>query len=58
MSEAGDIKYSPDGMQVAIRTIHDYPTMRWNVATAAAGARNASDEEVADWLDNPSEPGE
>lgn len=54
----GTILYAPEGNQVAIRTIHDHPLMRWNVATTAAGARNATDEEVADWLDTPPEPEE
>lgn len=54
----GHILYSTDGQQVAIRTIHDHPQMRWNVATSVAGARNASDDEVADWLDTPPEPSE
>lgn len=43
------IRISPDGQQVAIRTIFDEPAMRWNIATAPAGARNGTDDDVADW---------
>lgn len=48
---AGALKFEPTAKQVAIRTIHDFPGMQWCVATASAGARHASDEEVADWDD-------
>lgn len=53
MSEypVGHIKHDPTLNQIAIRTIHDFPSMRWCVATATAGARNAGDDEVAEWDD-------
>lgn len=49
--QPGHVKHEPATQQVAIRTIHDFPGMQWCVATASAGARHASDEEVADWDD-------
>ncbi|HOW93258.1 MAG: hypothetical protein QG655_2576 [Actinomycetota bacterium] len=53
---AGHLKHEPETNQVAIRTIHDHPQMRWNVATSAAGARNATDEDVEGWDDLTPEP--
>lgn len=47
----GHLKHEPETNQIAIRTIHDHPQMKWCVATSTAGARNAGDDEVADWDD-------
>jgi hypothetical protein len=47
----GHVKHDPETHQIAIRTIHDHPSMEWSVSTAAAGARHANTSEVQDWDD-------
>lgn len=49
--QTGHIKYEPETRQVAIRSIHDNSSMRWVVATSSAGARSATDDEIAAWAD-------
>ncbi len=53
MSEfpTGHVKVAPELNQIAIRTIFDHPQMKWCIATSAAGARNAGDDEVDGWDD-------
>ena len=47
----GHVKHEPATMQVAVRTIHDDPSMEWSVATASAGSRHTSTAEVGEWAD-------
>lgn len=49
--QLGHIKHDPTNQQVAIRTQHDELGMRWVIATAMFGARNASDQDVETWAD-------
>lgn len=56
--QPGHIKYEPETMQVAVRTIHDDPSMEWSVGTATAGSRHTSTAQVAGWDDLYTPPAE
>lgn len=49
--QPGHVKHDPATLQVAIRTIHDFPGMQWSVATSTAGSRHADTAEVDAWAD-------
>lgn len=49
--QPGHIKHHAETNQVAIRTVHEHPSMEWSVATSAAGSRHANTADVEDWDD-------
>ena len=54
MVDMGHVKRNPADGAVAVRTVFDaeqFPNMVWLVITTGTGAQNASDDEVAGWVD-------
>ena len=56
--QTGHVKHEPSTNQVAIRTIHDDPTMQWSVGTATAGSRHVATADVETWADLYTPPAE